>query len=88
MGSVVYLLHLFDQTPVKIAGAAVMLFLLGFAAGNSHRTEAVLKGQQAYFVQHEQKAVHETRHEDAAVIGVPEPVLKAAVDATKKANQH
>lgn len=67
--------------------------LLCFAAGNSHRTEAALKGQQVYFQRHEKasvavvadKVAKSVRHEDAHVIGVRPEVLNAAV-AAEKAN--
>lgn len=79
--------HAFDLEPVRLAGAAALIFLLGFAAGNSHRTEAVLKGQAVYFQQHESQQVKKTvqavRHEDAKAIGVPDKVLKGAVDQSK-----
>lgn len=91
MNTVLTLMHVFDLGPVKLAGAAALIFLLGFAAGNSHRTEAALTGQAVYFQKAEAKHVDKVaakvatgvRAEDAKAVGVPVVVLKATVDASK-----
>lgn len=79
-----------------IAGAWVLSLLLAFAAGNGHKTQEALKGQAVYFQTQEKKHVNivadkvakTVRHEDAKAIGVPDPVLKHAVDADKTAAAH
>jgi hypothetical protein len=83
---------------VKLVGAFLLWGGFCFAAGNSHMTEAAMKGQAAYFQKHEkqhvlvqkkldiklvEKVKAETRHEDAKAVGVPDHVLKSAVEATK-----